>query len=50
MDTLVLTNMVFDALGLVAVVVGLALASCLPGRHRPRPWVSPENVEPKHAA
>jgi len=50
MDTLVLTNMVFDAIGLVAVVVGLALASCLPDRHRTRPWIRAEEAPQKHSA
>jgi len=50
MDSLVLTNMVFDAVGLVAVVLGLALVSCLPDRHQTRPWVKAEDPAAPRAA
>jgi hypothetical protein len=49
MDNLVLTNMIFDGIGLAAVVLGLALASCLPSRHVTRPWVRTEDAQPKPA-
>ncbi len=50
MDTLVLTTLLIDALGLVAIVVGLTVGTFLPNRHKTRPWVRTEEVRQQHAA
>lgn len=50
MGTLVLSNLIFDLAGLVAIVVGLALAYCLPNRHQTRPWVMPDEAQLTRAA
>jgi hypothetical protein len=50
MGTVVLSNLIFDMVGLVAMVLGLALAYCLPNRHRTRPWVVPDDAQSARAA
>jgi len=40
MDTLVLSTLLIQSLGIIATVIALALSSCLPNRHLPRTWVA----------
>ena len=47
MDNVILSTLFFDTVGLAVIVLGLALASCLPSRHHTRPWVRPEDVKPR---
>jgi hypothetical protein len=47
MDNLILSTLFFNTVGLAVIVLGLALASCLPGRHRIRPWVKVDEAKPR---
>jgi hypothetical protein len=44
MDTLVLTTLLVDALGLVAMVVALAVGTFLPNRHKTPRWILADEV------
>ena len=39
MDTVILSSLVFNSIGLVVIALSTALAYCLPNRQRPRRWV-----------
>ena len=43
MDTAVLTTLLFNTAGILVFAIGMALAYCLPNRHRVRPWVVASN-------
>lgn len=42
MDTAVLTTLLFNTTGILALAVGMVLAYCLPTRHKTRQWVRAE--------
>jgi len=50
MDTLVISTLLFDTIGLVVIVVGMALANIFPSRHRTRPWVRADEAGQSQAA
>ncbi len=45
MDALVLSTLLFNTAGIVAITIGMALAYCLPERRQSRSWVSSDAVE-----
>ena len=46
MDSLVVSTLLIQSLGIVVTVLSLALLSCLPVRRTTRRWVSTEAVAP----
>jgi len=50
MDTLVLTTLLFDSIGLVVIVLGMALGSFFPEKHRAHPWVRADEAGQSRAA
>jgi hypothetical protein len=44
MDTLVLSTLILQSLGIVVTVLALAVSSCLPGRRLARRWAPLDNA------
>jgi hypothetical protein len=45
MDTLVLSTLILQSLGIVVTVLALAVSSCLPGRRLTRKWAPADSAE-----
>jgi hypothetical protein len=50
MQTLALSTLLFHTIGTLAMLVGMAVKSCLPVRHAARTWELVENADLPHAA
>jgi hypothetical protein len=44
MDTLVLSTLILQSLGIVVTVLALAVSSCLPGKRLARRWAPADNA------